>query len=181
MRNAILICAAIVFLNLGAAAQAGQEREPSTAEERQRAVAIAHKLEVAPLDKSLYPEREWALKWVIDVPDVHVKLCPGVLGRFINAKYKYSSEILVQLTLSSAAFVLEHPDKAEDDVAQYTAGVEGVLKAYEAILKTNGKATSKDLDQLRQLQNQGKLADFVRQGSGPCNTKSGVRISAPAR
>jgi len=164
----------LLFLCCVAAAQE-QPRGPSTPEERAREVAIAHKLEAAPLDEGLYPEREWAIRWVIEVPDVHVNLCPSVLGDFRKSKYKYSSEIIGQLALSSAAFAIEHPNKMNSLVAQYVAGVEGVLKAYKAILKIKPEARSEALDDLLQEQSYGQLEDFVR--DHPCKTPKSLPAS----
>src|SRR5271169_1070628 len=81
---------------------------PSTPEERARLVAIAHKLETNPLDPGLHADREWAIKWLIQVPDIHVGICPTILGDY--HKYKYSSEITTQLMLSGAAYTIENPD-----------------------------------------------------------------------
>ena len=158
----------IVVVSVVASSQTASTGTPSTPEERERAATIAHKLETAPLDESLRPDREWLLKWIIQVPDIHVKLCTNVLGNFTKSKYKYSPEIVGQLTFSEAAFAIEHPDQASDDVAQYAAGVEGVLKAYSAILKMKPDAKSKPLDELGEKQAQGKLVDFVREASKGC-------------
>ena len=153
----VILCAAIV-------AGAQQNRGPSTPEERERFVTIAHKIEADPLNGSLKSDREWALRWLIEVPDVHVNVCTAPLGKFIDEKkYKYSSQIVVQLTLSSGAFVIEHADKADDKDAQYLAGVEGALKAYQSILKGAPNAKSKSLDMLLEKQDKGQLADFVRE------------------
>ena len=171
MRKEAIVASWLLMLAAGVAAggQITSARGPSTPEERTRAVAIAHKLEAAPLDESLVPEREWVLRWLIEVPDVHVKLCPGVLGKgFLRTKYKYSSNLVAQLTLSTAAFILEHPDKAGDDLSAYTAGAEGVLKAYAAILREKPKAKWKDLDEPLAKQGQGQLADYVRENSRSC-------------
>jgi hypothetical protein len=54
-------------------------------------------------------------------------------------------------------------------VAQYTAGVESALKAYQSILKTDS-TPSKVLDGLLEKQRQGKLADFVRESSKDCQS-----------
>ena len=126
---------------LSAIGQVASARAPSTPEERSRFVAIAHKLESNPLDASLRPEREWALMWLIKAPDVHVSVCSSVLGDYF--KYKYSSELTVQLSFSEGAFSIEYPDKAGDQIAQYVAGVEGALKAYSAILRRNRRRDSK--------------------------------------
>lgn len=162
------ILAGVAVILMGVAAATAAARGPSTKEERAKAVRIAHELEAAPLNKSFRSDREGAIKWLIEVPDVHVKLCPSVLGDFLNKKYKYSSEITVQLTLSSAAFVIEHPDQAGDPTAQYLGGVEGVLKAYESILQEKPKANSKALDELLQKQEKGELKGFVEEASKSC-------------
>jgi len=132
---------------------------PSTAEERARLLTLAHKLESNPLDPSLRPEREWALKWLIEVPDIHVSMCPSILGDY--HKYKYSPEITTQMMLASAAFTIENPDKAKDQTGQYVAAAEGALKAYSAILAQDPKARSKALDEALEKQSQGKLKDYV--------------------
>ena len=157
----------LVFLGVcaGRAVQQQAQRGPSTQEERQRFVAIAHKLEDAPLDESLRKEREWGLLWLIQVPDVSVAICTAPLGDFMSKKYKYSPEIVTQLTFSSGVFVIEHPDEAKDPPAQILAGVEGALKAYQSILKTNPKARAKALDDLLELQREGKLAEHVRESA----------------
>jgi len=133
----------------------------STPEDRQRLVAIAHKLEAAPLDPALAPERQWAMNFVVAAPDVHVKTCTNLLSDLRRPKYKYRSEINEQLLISSAAFVIEHPEQAENYRTQSVAGMEGVLKAYSSILKTDPQATAKSLDALLEKQREGKLADAV--------------------
>ena len=135
----------------------------STPEERQRLVAIAHKLEAAPLDPALAPEREWALKWIIAAPDVHVRICTNLLSDLRRPKYKYRSEMNEQLLISSAAFLIEHPDQAGNYRTQSIGGMEGVLKAYSAILKAEPQVTAKSLDSLLEKQRQGKLADAVEE------------------
>ncbi|MBZ5564805.1 MAG: hypothetical protein LAP13_20590 [Acidobacteriia bacterium] len=173
MRNIISVCFGVISLCFIAAAQGGPQRGPSTVAEREHAVAIAHKLEEAPLDKSLRPDREWALLWLIQVPDVHVTLCLAVLGDFMKSKYKYSPEVTAQLTLSTAAFVIEHPEKVSDVIEQYAAGVEGVLKAYKAILRDKPQAKSKALEDLLEKQSRGELAEFIRESSKGCTQRTG--------
>lgn len=167
LRKTILAGVTVVLMGAAATAAAAG-RGPSTKEEREKAVRVAHALEAAPLDKSLSSDRKWALLWLIEVPDVHVTLCPRVLGDFLGSKYKYESELFGQLTLSSAAYVIEHPEEAGDPVAQYMGGVEGVLKAYQAILQEKPKAKSKVLDDLLEKQAKGELKNFVQDASKAC-------------
>lgn len=140
----------------------------STPEDRQRLVAIAHKLEAAPLDPALGPERAWGVNFAIAAPDIHARMCPGLLADLRRPRYKYRSQISDQLLLSSAAFLIEHPDQTNDYRAQSVSGMEGVLKAYSAIIEADPQATAKSLDALLEKQRQGKLADAVWEIAKSC-------------
>ena len=140
----------------------------STPEDRQRLVAIAHKLEATPLDPALAPERQWAVNWSIAAPDIHVKICSTLLSDLRRPKYKYRAQISEQLLISSAAFLIEHPDQADNYRAQSIAGMEGVLKTYSAIIKADPQATAKSLDDLLEKQREGKLADAVGETAKSC-------------
>ncbi len=171
MNKTIPVWFMLLFLGLMAAAQGSGKRGSSTPAERERFITIVHKLEQAPLDKNLKKDREWALLWLTDVPDVNVNVCLAPLGLRDGEKYKYEPEIFGQYTFSMGAFLIEHPEKASDPTAQYLAGVQGALNAYNSILKSEPKAKSRSLDDLLQKQKQGQLADFVRDASKTGCTK----------
>jgi len=172
MRRAVCICFALICLGISAAAQDEPKRGPSTKEERERFVALTRKLEVTPLDKSLYKEKDWAKDWLRDVPDINVTVCPLVLGEaYVASGHKYFPQLSYQALFASAVLIIEHPDKAKDTLAQYTAGAESALKSYKAILKNEPEAKSKSLDDLLEKQSQGKLADFVREATKDCDEK----------
>lgn len=99
----------------------------STPEERAQWVEVTRKLETTPLDDSVNQQGEAALKRLSDVHDVHVPLCPGLLGEFNDAKYKYRHEVTRQYMLASGAFIIENPDKAADTKAMNLAAVGSVL------------------------------------------------------
>src|SRR5215467_2476518 len=176
MRKAGLLPLIFLLLSFVTAASAQQDepkRAPSTAPERQRFVALTHKLEQTPLDKSLYDEKRWAAKWLEDVPDVNVNVCAPILFGldFVREQNKYTPQLSYQATFAEAVFIIEHPDKKSDTTAQYVAGVESALKAYSSIVKSEPGAKSKALDDLLEKQKQGKLADFVRDASKECDDK----------
>ena len=163
LRKAIVTC--LLVLSAGFI-HAQNKRGPSTPEERQRMVALVHSMEQAPLDDSLRPEISWTLKWLVEVPDISVSVCTGPFGKFWDEKYKHVPDHFVaQYTFAMAAFLIEHPDATNDKVAQYIAGMENVLRAYQSVLKAKPQAHSKNLDELLQKQSEGKLADFVREAS----------------
>jgi hypothetical protein len=134
----------------------------STPEERTRWAEITHKLESNPLDESVNKDGEWALNRLSEAHDIHVPLCPALLGEFNDAKYKYRHAITRQYMLASGAFLIENPAKAGDVAAMNVAAVESVLKVYSAILQQKSDAKSKLLDDLLKKQSQGKLDDALR-------------------
>lgn len=152
-----LVLALSVVIPRRAAAQG-----TSTPEERARWAEITHKLESSPLDDSVNKQGEAALKRVSDVHDFHVLLCPALLNEFNGMKYAYAHTITRQYMLASGAFQIENPDKTADTKATNLAGVESVLKTYQAILQQKPDAKAKALDDLLKKQSQGKLNDTVQ-------------------
>jgi len=150
-------------------ASSAQSRDAASAEQRQRVVAIAHKLEATPLDQTLFPEREWAKQWVLENPDIRIRMCMQLLPDLRRPRYKYRLEILDQMMLSSAAFLIEHPDKAGDHLAENVGGLQGVLKGYAAIVKSNPETRVQALDELLEKQSRGKLVEFARETIKACH------------
>lgn len=157
------VALALVFaLGLAASEASAQKRGPSTPEERAQVVRLVRALESDPLGKEAKDARSSVLRWLIEVPDVSVTVCSDYLKPLMDKDKNYSSELFFQMTLSSAAFIIEHPDQAKDDVAVNKAGVEGALRAYEAILKQKPKAQWPFLDELIQRREKGTLEEYVR-------------------
>src|SRR5690348_6959623 len=113
----ILGVALAISMSLSASASAQEKLSDG---DRSRILAVADKLETNPLDDSLAQEREWALKRLIQAPDISVPMCPSILGDY--HKYKYSSVITTQLLLGSAAFIIKNPDSSSDRNSIYLAG-----------------------------------------------------------
>jgi len=145
-----------------------QQRGPSTAEERARAVKVSHELEDDPLAKDAKDNREWVIQWIVDIPDITVNVCFDYFGKVPNPPRGHSREIIRQMIISSAAFMIEHPDKAKDEQAIATAGLLGSLKSYQAILKEEPDARWPYLDKIVQMRDQGKLDDFVSDTRRKC-------------
>jgi hypothetical protein len=166
-RGALALAAALVCGPAPASAPDGR----SSPEDRGRFVAVTRSLEQAPLDPGLKAEREWALAWLTEAPDVTVTICPKALGNLVSSHYPYASEILFQDMFSMAALVIEHPEKTDDPDAQQLAGVEGALNAYRSILKEKPEVKSPALDGLLQAQSRGELPDLTRKARIRCSAK----------
>lgn len=153
-----------------------EKRGPSTPDERQRALAVIHKLEEQPMSPQLAKDREWVFQWLQEVPDVKVYICTGLIGPLLNEKKSDArNAITLQHLLASAAFQIEHPEKAKDLTAVYTAGSESMLRAYEHVLATNPQYRSPFLEELRAKQSTGALETYVRNGLNQCKQNAKYR------
>ncbi len=154
-RTAILAFAVLMFCNV-VFSQA--KRGPSTPEERDRAVRVAEALEANPLapDKT---DREWLIRWLIEVPDITISVCPGTLTW--EKKYKFAGDLMAVQMASSAAFIIKNPDKAKDSLAVSLTGFESSLRAYEKLVAADPKARSKQMDEMLAKRADGTLTAFM--------------------
>ena len=165
MRSYSVVFVAAAVFSMQASAQ---QRGPSTPEERARAVQTAKSLQSDPLAPNLQQDREWLLKWLIEVPDISVKMCTTFLGDLGDSKRGNPGAIIATMLSSEAAFVIEHPDKAKDVDAIYLAGVDGALHGYETIHSKDASYRLPHLDDLIQKRDQGKLSDYVHATAKKC-------------
>lgn len=164
---------AMLAASLGAPSWAAAQDAASSPADRARFVSIARELEKAPLDPGLLDDRTWALQWLTEAPDITVSICAEPLGGVVGSGYPHSPAILVQYMYAMAARIIEHPEMADDKVAQQIAGVESALAAYRAILKTHPDDKSAELDGVLESKTRGELPAFVRQAYESCMAASG--------
>ena len=165
MKSLLIISLTLLCCAFSASAQ---ERGPSTPEERARAVEMATYLETTPLAKDAKDYRSKLFLFLAAVPDITIKLCSNVLGESKRLKGDYDPELVGQLMFSQAKFIIEHPDKTQDDAAVYLAGVEGVLRTWQAIKTAKPKAKFALMDELLQKQQAGTLAQHVNSAMSGC-------------
>jgi hypothetical protein len=159
---------ALAIILMLASAPSIAERGPSTQEERDKALQLIQMLETDPLGKDAKSAREWLTVWMIEVPDISVKVCGTLLGPVLDSKKNYSAELATQLLYSSGAFIIRNRGKSLDDEAVYQAGLEGSLRVYEAILKSKPKARWPFLDDLIKKRDGGQLQDYVTGAMKDC-------------
>ena len=137
-------------------------RGPATPEEKQKYIALSHKLETDPLGPTAAEDRKWALTFVFDVPGLGLKVCTAFLAPLLKSDMKYSKEINLQNVISSAAFMFANPDKVQDQDAVYLAGLLGSLRTYDSLLKQHPDAKLKFLDELLEKRDKGELEKYVQ-------------------
>ena len=156
-----------------------EARGPSTPQDRARFVALVRLLERDPLAENANARRQQLRAWTIEVPDIRFKACPDLLGHAVTDVYPYSSEIKLQVLLSGAVLTIEDPGEARDDVAVYTAGVEGALRTYQVLVKSRPDGRLAALDDLAEKRDRGELVDHIAGlASEKCEKSNMVLIAA---
>ena len=97
---------------------------------------------------------------VREVPDLTVHICV-ILDKLPKGDKKDASTIFGGELMGQAAFILENPDRKDDLLPEYQAGVESALHTYEFLLKANAKDRQPYLDDLLQKRDAGTLAQYV--------------------
>ena len=159
MCKALAAVIILLALSLGVGAQE-QKRAPSTLEERARAVRIAQALEAQPTDPSLRDDYKWLLRWAVEVPDLSVSICTANMPW--KEKYKHSGDLAAVGLAATVAYVIQNPDEGKDAATAGLAAMESMLQAYQKIVEQDPKAHSKEMDEVVEIQKQGKLDEYIR-------------------
>lgn len=149
--KALLACVLLLGCALPALAQ---REEPSTAAERARLVRLVRQLESDPLGSDAAAGQQWIVKWIRDVPDINVSICELLP---LEQSYAYAPALMAQMVGENAAFQIQNPDRAQDEVAVQGAALKGALRAYSAILRKKPAARVVAMDRLVQQMNDGSL------------------------
>lgn len=136
---------------------------PSTPEERKQALEYIQHFMTDPLGPNALHERKWVIEWVIEVPDVHVSFCSTILDKMNRSDKKDGPALLAAMLMAQTEFALQDSVKQGDVLAQYQAGVEGVLRVYEVLMKANPKDQQPYLDDLIQRRDAGTLPQWVKE------------------
>ena len=143
------------------------DRGPSTAEERQQILDEIHAWQANPLGPQAKDHFGTVLKFFADVPDLTVHVCM-ILDKLPKGDKKDSSTIFGGAIMGQAEFVITNPDRRDDLLAEYQAGVEGSLRVYEALVHANEKDRQPYLDDLVKRRDDGTLMDFVKERAAIC-------------
>lgn len=118
-------------------------------------------LEKKPFDPNAGAARNWNFKYLADTDEVSVVLCSELMKLIPQKKNKFKSELLLQLTFGTGVFKLENPDQKDNEAAATLAGMESVLRTYEAMVSENEKAKSEGMDELVAKRDNGELKTLV--------------------
>lgn len=146
---------------------------PSSGELSQKQLAAIagdiHRLESNPLAPDATQAAQALFKWLIESPDVSMKMCAGVTTELVQSKSPHHAALLLQFMLSSAAYAIDHPDHAGDNVMLHVGGLKGATAAY-ALIKAAEGDSAKDsfMEKVLKLIEEGGLDVYVREKLEDC-------------
>lgn len=162
MRTRLVAVVLLIVALVPAASAASSDKE-------RRAIAeLATKLEDAPLAKSAKKDRQRVLTLISAAPDLGVAPCRPLLGDLLFVRRLEAQVLYVQLQISTAKFLAEHPDAAGDRERALTGGLEGVLRTYDAMHRTNPALTIALVDELAERAAREGLEPYVRERLAEC-------------
>jgi carboxypeptidase Q len=147
------------------APQSESARGPSTESERARVVRMALDAEHNP-QQILQRDGAWLKAWVNDIPDLVLDYGTVFSWVKVAAKTDIREALKFQYTASAMAFQIQHPTLAGQQAALDVAGIEGVLRAYEVLVRQDANQASARLDRALSARNKGELAAFLGTLSG---------------
>ena len=156
----------LLFLLVSGIAYAANP-QVSTPAERQRALEVISRLEQSPMDPSLKNDREWVFQWV-KASDVDAMVCSSIIKPLTDEKPSpFRNALMLQNILESARFSMQHPE-SKDRVAMFQASTEGVIRAYQNLLRQDPSRRNAFMDSLVQKQRSGQLISYVRKNANEC-------------
>jgi hypothetical protein len=156
MKHAMGFALIVVALSRLAAAA-----EPSTAEDKARLVRTVKELEASPFSESATAERAWAVGFVEDAPDIIIEINVNYLKELLASTAPARDIMVGQFILGSAAFVVEHPELAEDHAASTEAAFLSMLRVYRKAVQRDPTNRVEFFDSLDESERKGELATFV--------------------
>jgi hypothetical protein len=132
------------------------------AEDKELLIKASKFLEEKPFDKNAKDIRGWAVNYIILTDQVSILICGGeLLTPVLDKKNKNSTELVGQYTIGMAAFKLANPSKKDDENAAQLAGVESMLKAYEAMIAEKPKTKFDGMDALITKRDKGEIKGII--------------------
>ena len=156
----LTIIFALFIIALTAQAGFGQDLR-SDSNDKEMLIKTARLLEQKPFDKNAKKLRETAFRYIAETNDVSVVVCTGDLTKAaLEKKNKYGAELSIQYTIGMAAYKLENAGKEDENAAQL-AGMESMLKSYEAMVKEKPEAKFAGMDDLVAKRDKGELKAMI--------------------
>ena len=166
----VLLAALWIGLSSGSSASAqtpSPPRGPSTEPERADALRLVDLLETSPTAAEASTARQNLILWLGQIPDLEVKFCTAILGTAKEVE-SLPTALALQPMLSQAAFMIRNPQLSPGSLEVYVAGLDGAIRAYEAMKLAGGTQELPLFEDLKRERARGRLIDVVQARIARC-------------
>lgn len=125
-------------------------------------VSLSEFLENYPLDQFAVVVRGEAIEWEAKSKDVVDIVYPCLFKPVPSKTIKYSSILLAQFVIGSAAFQIANPSEKSKLMPQQLAGTKSMLKAYKSLVAQDSSAHIAHLDDLAEHEANGTLESAIK-------------------
>ena len=136
-------------------------RQPSTPEQRRKAVELCVFLENEPFSANGRELRATLLRFIEEMPDINVTAFGSMLGDEKFLKDEQGPILFAQELFSMGRFIMENSRSAGNEVAIQIEGIEGVLRTYENMKRQKPGFQLEQMERLIKLKAEGKLKAHV--------------------
>jgi hypothetical protein len=137
-----------------------RDRGPRTPADRRRALKRIRRLEADPPKPNPIDEAQWPVKGTIEVPDIRLDICSSLYEILIapanGGQIRFDAMMCRDLVRAGES------DRGDDGPRHVEAGVEGLLRAYALLLKSNANDREPYLDKLMDRRDEGMTENFLK-------------------
>ncbi len=157
-----MLAALSVALTLASAGNVAQAEPTHLFVSNANIVSLSQFLENYPLDQFAVVVRGEAIEWEAKSKDVVDIVYPCLFKPIPSDSIKYSSILLGQFVIGSAAFQIANPSEKGKLMPQQLAGTKSMLKAYESLIALDPSAHIAHLDDLAAHEANGTLESAIK-------------------
>ena len=97
----------------------------------------------------------------MDKMDPEFVVCLSQFAPLLDSKKGAHEDLWMHVAIASGDYLLDHPEDIENEPAYQEAGLEGMLRAYENMVRAKPKLRHEFLEHLVELRDQGNLRQHV--------------------
>lgn len=144
--------------------------EPSTAEDRAKALRAVEILEKQPESEEAKEAIVWLTLWLTRVPDIRVMLCLDIIGDD-ERRQGFPSALVVHHGFAQAAYLIRNPGTPPASLDVFVAGVEGTLRSFQVRKQLDPALDLPLLEDLLVKQRKGQLRKYVKKRVKVCERR----------
>lgn len=168
-RSTRVVWAAATAFLLFAAPAARSETPPASEKSRKELVKLADAIEANPLSKDARKQRRKALQIIEGEQSLQLVACRALIGELTMSRSLGAMELRAQLRIAAGRYLADHPSATGTEVEAVVAGLEGLVRAYEAMRRNDPRVAIPEADAIAETYRDGNLGAYAADAMANCD------------